>query len=188
MAMISKRGKMHVTIPRRVKSEFHKLLFAAIFFSVGFCIIIVHNRLLTEGSSIQIAGYGRAVIGGFIVAKVLLMVDVLPFVDIFPKKPLVYNIAWKSFLYVLVSLGVLYMDPLLTNLVKGVSFSLSTSRAWHELMLPRTWATMIWLAMLLLVFVAAQEMSRVLGKGQLECLFFGNRQVPAPEARFRDAA
>jgi len=58
----------------RVKEEVRKLLIAAIFFSVGFLLLILHNRLLTLGSGIEIAGFTRALVGGLIVAKVLLVV------------------------------------------------------------------------------------------------------------------
>jgi uncharacterized membrane protein len=55
-------------------------------------------------------------------------------------------------------------------------------------MLPRTWATVIWLAVLLVVFVTAQEVSRVIGKEQLKSMFFGNKRLSATEVRFPDAA
>jgi hypothetical protein len=179
---------MSVAVAGRVKAEVRKIVVTAVFFSIGFCIIILHNRLLTEGSTIQIASYGRAVVGGLIVAKMLLSVDMLPFVHAFPHKPLVHNIVWKSLLYVVASLCFLYMEPFLKHLVRGFSLSVSHSRAWHELMLPRTWATVIWLAVLLVVFVTAQEVSRVIGKEQLKSMFFGNKRLSATEVRFPDAA
>jgi hypothetical protein len=154
----------------------------------GFCIIILHNRLLTRGSGIEIAGFARALVGGLIVAKVLLTVNLLPFVHAFPHKPLVHNIAWKSSLYVAASVVFLYIEPFLKNLVRGAGLALSHSRAWHELMLPRTWATLIWLAVLMLIFVTMQELKRVIGKEKLNDMFFGRRGEPGNETRFRDAA
>jgi hypothetical protein len=172
----------------KVKEEIRKVLVAASFFATGFCLIIVAERLFVRGSSIEIAGVVRALVGGLIVAKVLLLVDLLPFVHAFPDKPLVHNIVWKSSLYVAASLVFRYIEPLIKNLFKGQGLAASHSGALQELMLPRTWAVEIWLAMLLVVFVTMQELSRVIGKEQLRFIFFGVSSKSAAEKRFRGAA
>ena len=176
---------MHLTI-EEAKAEGRKILVTAVFFSIGFCIIILHNRLLVEGSQLKIASYARALVGGLIAAKVLLTVDNLPFFEAFSHKPMIYNIGWKTSLYALGAMVFLYAEPFVKHLVKGAGLYLSHRQAWHELTLPRTWATMIWTVVLLLVFVTMQEMSRVLGKGQLKCMFLGPRRTP--EVRPRKAA
>ena len=174
----------------RVKEEIRKILMTAAFFSAGFFIIVLCNRLLTEGTGIQVASFGRALIGGLIVAKVLLSVNLLPFVNAFPHKPLVHNIGWKSSLYVVASLIFLYIEPFIKGLFKGTGLHVAHSRAWHELTLPHTWATLIWLAVLMAIFVTIQELKRVVGKEELSHIFFGHKRSPAPmpEKRFRDAA
>ena len=170
----------------KVKAEVLKILATTVFFAVGFCIIILHNRLLVEGSQIQIASYARALVGGLIAAKVMLSVDQLPFFDAFPHKPMIYNLGWKTSLYAVGAMVFLYTEPFLKHLLKGAGLYVSHRQAWHELTLPRTWATMIWIVVLLLVFVTIQEMSGALGKGQLKCMFLGLRRTP--EVRPRKAA
>lgn len=172
----------------KTKAEVRKLLVAAVFFAIGFCIIILHNRLLVEGSQIQIASYVRALVGGIIAAKVLLTVDMLPFSDVFPHKPMVYNIGWKTLLYAVGAMVFLYAEPFLKNLVKKAGLYASHRLALHELMLPRTWATMIWIVVLLAVFVTMQELSRVLGKARLKHMFLGHVRTPPAEERPRRAA
>lgn len=164
------------------------MLVVAVFFSTGFCLIHVSSRLLTEGSNVELASLTRAVFGGLIVAKVLASVDLLPFVDAFPGKPLMHNIIWKSLLYLAGGVVFLYVEPFLKNLFKGVGLFAAHTRAWHELMLPRTWATVIWVAMLLAVFVTLQELSRVIGKDQFKHIFFGHRGRASIQRDFRDAA
>ena len=178
---------MHPPV-EKVKAEVRKLLVVAVFFAIGFSIIILHNRLLVEGSQIQIASYARALVGGLIAAKVLLSVDMLPFFDAFPHKPMVYNIGWKTLLYSMGGIGALYMEPFLKHLVKGAGLYASHHAAWYELTLPRTWATMIWVVVLVLVFVTMRELSRVLGKGRLKYMFLGHRRTAAVEERPRKAA
>jgi hypothetical protein len=173
----------------RLKEEIRKILVIAVFFAIGFCIIIVNNRLVTAGTGIEIAPFARALIGGLIVAKVLLIVDLLPFVHAFPDKPLVHNVAWKSSLYVGASVVFLYIEPFFKSLIKGAGLYAANSRAWQELMLPRTWATVMWLAVLMVGFVTMQELSHVLGKDQLKYIFFGDRKKrTSAETPFRRAA
>ena len=175
-------------IVAKAKEELSKILVVAVFFSIGFCLIHVSNRLLTEGSHVELASLARAIFGGLIVAKVLLSVNLLPFVHAFPGKPLLLNVMWKSSLYVAGGLIFLYVEPLLKNLFRGAGIFAAHSRAWQELMLPRTWATVIWVAMLMTVFVTLQELTHLIGKEQLRSMFFGRRGKLADQERFRDAA
>jgi len=41
----------------------------------------------------------RGLVGGLIAAEVLLSVDMLPFFDAFPDKPMIFNVGWKTTLY-----------------------------------------------------------------------------------------
>jgi hypothetical protein len=157
----------------RIKQEVRKLLGAALFFSTGFCMILVAERLLTRGSNIEVASFARAIIGGLIVAKVLLLVDLVPFIDAFPKKPLVANIVWKSSLYIAAAVLFEYIEPLIKNLWHGQDFATAQWNAIEELARPRTGAIVILLAMLLLAFVTLQELTRVLGKDKMRLMFLG---------------
>jgi len=172
----------------RVKEEGRKVLLTAVFFAIGFCIILVHNRLLTEGTGFHTVSFARALIGGLIAAKVLLSVDMLPFFDAFPHKPIVYNIGWKTSLYAAGALVFLYTEPFFKHLIREGGLYASHSEAWRELVLPRTWATMIWVIVLLLVFVTMQEISRVIGRDQLKHMFLGHRRKPPVGIGSRDAA
>jgi hypothetical protein len=172
----------------RGREELRKLVVIAAFFSAGFLLIMISERLFTRGSGVEIAGYARALIGGLIVAKVLLIVDLAPFVHAFPDKPLIQNIVWKSSLYVAASVIFLYLDPLVEHLFKGMSLSAAHHGAIQEVMRPRTLAILIWLAMLLAAFVTMQELSRVIGREQLKQIFFGSRNRPSVTRGSRRAA
>ena len=111
----------------------------------------------------------------------------LPFLDAFPHKPIIYNIGWKTLLYAAGALVFLYTEPFLKHLIGGSGLYSSRSAAWRELMLPRTWPIMIWLVVLLLVFVTMKEISRVIGEDELKHIFFGRRHKTM-EVRSRDAA
>ncbi len=172
----------------RVKEEIRKVLGTAIFFSVAFCLIVLADRLVGTGSEFEMGSFFRAVVGGLIVAKVLLIVDLLPLVHAFPGKPLVHNIIWKSTVYVAASIVYRYLEPLVKFLFKGAGLAAAHHGALGELARPRFWAIEIWLAMLLLVFVTMRELTRVMGNNTMKLIFFGVGDKSAAEIRFRDAA
>jgi hypothetical protein len=171
-----------------VREEVEKFLATAVFFSIGFCLILLAERLVTRAAGIEVASVYQALYGGLIVAAVLRVVDLLPFVHAFPGKPLIYNIAWKSSLYIAASIVYRYLKPLLKYLFQGMSFPAAASGALHELMLTRRWAIEIWLAMLLVVYVTMQELARVIGRDRLREMFFGSRRKTTKGSYSRDAA
>jgi hypothetical protein len=173
---------------RTAKQEAGKFLATAVFFSTGFCLILVAERLVIRGAGIEVASFVEALYGGFIVAAILLVVDSLPFVNAFPGKPLIHNIVWKSSLYIAASLVYRYVKPLVKYLFQGMSLTAAASGALHEFMLTRRWAIEIWLAMLLLVYVTMRELGRAIGEDQLKEMVFGRGKKPAKETYSRDAA
>jgi hypothetical protein len=102
-----------------LKEEVPKMLGIAVFFAGAFCLVDLANKLMVRGSDVEVASFATAIVGGLIIAKVLLIVDLLLFVDAFPGKPLVYNIHWKTSLYVVASLVFRYVEPLLKSLFAG---------------------------------------------------------------------
>ena len=157
----------------RLKDETRKVLWTAMFFAATFCVVVVTNKLLVKGSDIEIASFGTAIVGGLIVAKVLLLVDLLPFVDAFPGKPLVYNILWKTPIYIAATLVFRYLEPMAKSLFAGVGAASAHRHAIQGFTQPIFWATEIWIALLLGAFVTMQELARRLGTDKMRLIFFG---------------
>jgi len=170
-----------------VKQEVGKFLATAVFFSTGFCLILLAERLVARAAGIEVASVFQAIYGGLIVAAILRVVDSLPFVNAFSSKPLIYNIVWKSSLYIAASLVYRYLKPLVKYLFQGMSLPVAASGAMHEFLLTRRWAIEIWLAMLLVVYVTMRELGRAIGEDRLKEMLFG-RKGKAKESYRRDAA
>jgi hypothetical protein len=157
----------------RLKKEARKFLVAAVFFAVAFCLIVLANKLKVKGSDIEVISFARAIVGGLIGAKVLITMDLLPFVDAFAGKPLVYNISWKTLIYTAASLAARYIEPLIKSLFAGASWPAAHHHVVQEFTHPAFWSTEIWIALVLLIFVTGQELTRALGTDKVRLLFFG---------------
>jgi hypothetical protein len=157
----------------RLREEMRTLLVNTAFFSTMFCLIVVTDRLLIRGSSITIAGFATAIVGGLLVAKVVLLVNLLPFVDEFRDRPLVYGILWKTPIYFAAVLLFRYVEPVLRAIFARASLVEAEHRAAEQFAQPRFWAVGIWVAVLLVLFVTMQELARLLGSDHMREMFFG---------------
>ena len=155
------------------KKELRQYIGSAIFFAGAFCLISLANKLMVAGSNVQVATFARAIIGGLIVAKLLFFVDLIPGVDAFRGKPLIFNILWKTPIYLIMSLVYRYLDPVIGFVVAGVSVAESHAHAIREFTHPAFWAIEVWLGALFVVFVMMRELTLVLGKDKVRLLFFG---------------
>ncbi|HXE00052.1 MAG TPA: hypothetical protein VN646_26085 [Candidatus Acidoferrum sp.] len=157
----------------RVEAEVRKLLGVAVFFALASCLVVFSDKLLVWGSQIKTATFATAIVAGLIIAKVLLLVDLLPFVDAYPHKPLLYNIAWKAPIYIAAVLVFRYTECLIHHLFGGAGLAAASYQAVQPFAEPAFWASGIWLAVLFLVFLATRELSRAMGKDKMRLLFLG---------------
>jgi hypothetical protein len=158
---------------RWIKEEMLKMLPAVVFFAAAFSLLVLNERVTVRGSAIEATSFAKALVGALIVAKVLLLVNLLPFINRFPDRPLVYNICWKTSLYLLASLPFRYLDAWGRTLFLSGSLAVAHQAALEEFTRPRFWMVEIWLGVLLAVFVTAEELVRVFGTARLRQVFVG---------------
>ena len=69
-------------------------------------VLMLEGTGLAPSSSISIA------VAALILGKAVLLADMLPLINRFPDKPLIYNIAWKTVIYWLISTLIHYVERL----------------------------------------------------------------------------
>lgn len=153
--------------------EIRELLPAFIFFLLTFSLIIATDTLVTEEYGLRPFHIIGAVVLALVVAKVLLLANLLPFVNAFPDKPLIYNTLWKTLLYMIFANILVYLEHLIEYIIRYGSLASANQHLIEKIVWPRYWAIQIWLAVLLFVFTAFQELTRTLGEGRLRRMFFG---------------
>src|SRR5262249_31695764 len=70
-----------------------------LFFFIGFNLIVFTKRLILEQFLIQYSGFLIATTGALIVGKAVLVVDAMPFLRYFDRRPLAYPILFKAVVY-----------------------------------------------------------------------------------------
>src|SRR5262245_6296809 len=83
-----------------LKHEFHAVLPPTIFFLIAFHIVVLNRRLMLREYGLPLASITGATVAALLIGKVVLITDKFPFINRFPDKPLMYNVAWKTVIYV----------------------------------------------------------------------------------------
>src|SRR5262245_65919375 len=83
----------------KVKHEIHEAIPPTIFFLISFHIIVLSRALMVREYGVQISALAGATVGALLVAKVVLVADMLPIINRFPEKPLIYNMLWNTVIY-----------------------------------------------------------------------------------------
>jgi hypothetical protein len=161
------------SILSRLKHELVEVIPPAVFFFVAFQLIAFTRALLLEEYGIRTSTFVAATIGALIVAKVVLIVDLVPVVNRFPEKPLIYNVLWKTGIYLVAALLVRYIEHLIPFVREHGDLALANHHLLDEVVWPHFWSVQIWLLVLFFLYCTMRELIRVLGRERVRAMFFG---------------
>ena len=157
----------------RIKDEVLEVLPPTIFFFIAFHILALFRALILRQYGVQMSTVAGATVAALLVGKVVLLADMLPFVNRFPEKPLIYNVAWKTAIYVVAALLVHYLEHLVPLWWRARDLAAANRQLLDEIVWPHFWAIQLWLLVLLFVYCAVRELVRVIGPHEVKRMFFG---------------
>ena len=136
-------------------------------------VLMLERTGLAPSSSISIA------VAALILGKAVLIADMLPLINRFPNKPLIYNIAWKTVIYLLLSAVIHYLERLIDFWRETGGFVAGNQKLFSEIIWPHFFAIQIILFVLIAAYCMVHELVRVIGREKALRIFFG--PMPAPE-------
>jgi len=163
----------------KVMEEFLAMLPPTIFFFVWLHIITVVRVLMAEGSHYEPLDTVSIVVFALILGKAVLVADNLPFINRYPDKPLIYNVMWKTAIYLLLSAVVHYLERLFDFSREAGGVVAGNAKLLAEIVWPHFWALQIILLVLIVMYCTMGELIRVIGKEQMLRLFFGPMPLPS---------
>src|SRR5256714_11500288 len=96
-----------------LKKEFFELLPPTIFFFVALHIVAFIRVLMLKGTGVAPSSSISIAVAALILGKAVLIADLLPMINRFPNKPLIYNVAWKTLIYLLMATVIHYLERLI---------------------------------------------------------------------------
>lgn len=167
----------------KIKHECMEILPPTLYFLVILHIVALIRALMIRGAGIGAPTTVSVTITALVLGKSVLLANMLPFVNRFPEKPLIWNVGWKTALYTLVALFMHYLEHLYDYWKVAPGLMAANQRLLAELNWPRFWAIQILLVMLIVAYCTVAELARLVGDDKLRTMFFGPlRSAPPGQA------
>jgi hypothetical protein len=159
----------------KLKEEFQAMLPPALFFFVMLHLVALIRSLMLKGTGIAINTSWQVTLSALILGKAVLVADLLPVINRYPDKPLIYNIAWKTVIYLLVAMLLHYLERLVDFWREAGSLVAGNQKLLAEIVWPHFWAIQILLVVLILIYCTMHEFVRLLGRDRVLEMLFGTR-------------
>jgi len=160
----------------KIKEELEELLPPTIFFFVALHLVAIVRVLMLKGTGIALGTSASITVAALILGKAVLIADLLPFINRYPGKPLVYSIAWKTAIYVLIAMLLHYLERLVDFWREAGGLIAGNEKLLAEIVWPHFWAIQIFLVVLILMYCTMREVIRAIGGDKVRQMFFGPLQ------------
>ena len=162
----------------KLKEEFFKILPPTIFFFVALHLVTFIRVLIAKGSHFEPLSTMSIAIASLILGKAVLIADMLPPINRYPNKPLAYNIAWKTVIYLLMAGVIHYLERLIDFSRQAGGLAAGNAKLLAEIIWPHFWAIQLILFVLIAMYCTMHELVRVIGKEKTLRIFFGPTPIP----------
>jgi hypothetical protein len=169
---------MKSKITRIIKEEFLALIPPTLYFFIALHVVALVRALMTKGMGITPLSSVAIAVAALILGKAVLIADLLPVINRYPDKPLFYNIAWKTTIYLLLATVIHYMERLVEYWRQAGGLVAGNHKLLAEMVWPQFWGIQIVLLLLIVAYCTTRELLRVLGSDRMRRLFFGPLPLP----------
>ncbi len=132
---------------------------------------------MLKGTGISPLGSVSVAVASLILGKAVLLADMLPMINRLPNKPLIYNVAWKTLIYLVMSALIHYIERLIEFWRQAGGLVAGNEKLMSEMMWPHFWAIQIILFVLIAMYCTMHELTRVIGREKLLRIFFGPEPI-----------
>ena len=160
-------------VAAKLKEELEAMLPPTIFFFFALHLVALMRSLMLKGAGIEISTTASVLVASLILGKAVLIADLLPLINRYPEKPLVYNIGWKTVIYTLIAMLIHYLERLVEFWRQAGGFLAGNRTMLAEMVWAHFWAVQLLLMTLILMYCTATEVIRVVGADKMHRMFFG---------------
>jgi hypothetical protein len=126
---------------KKLKEEFFKILPPTIFFFVALHLVMFIHVLMLKGVAVNTSSSISIAVAALILGKAVLIADMVPMINRFPHKPLIYNVAWKTLIYWLMATLIHYLERLIDFWRQAGGLVAGNRKLLAEIIWPHFWAS-----------------------------------------------
>ena len=164
-----------------IKKELLEMLPPTIFFLVMFNIVLFVRTLMAEEYGIAVTSAAAAAILALIFGKSILIADALPLFNWFRERRLIHNIVWRICLYLTIVLAFQFLEELIPLLSQYDTMAIASEHLMEEIDWPQFWTSHIIMAILLVFYILATEVIRVIGRKEFIKMMFYSKHNHSPK-------
>lgn len=147
-----------------LKKELLEVLPPTLFFAAVFHLVLFARSVLgAGGDAAYVTSSATAFVGALIVGKAVLVVDATRFAHHFRERRLIYNIAWRSALYLLIALLFQLLEEIVPLVSKEGGVGPALARFGQETDWRVFWATHLVLGVFIVFYTFVTALIRLIG-------------------------
>ncbi len=154
------------------KRELKEIFAIASFFFVIFVLFLFMKKVLLHDYSFNYYIFSTALIGSLIIAKVVLIFDLLPATKKTSHLINIYRVIIRSLIYIFGFVVFTYLEHLIKGLIEGESFAEALNSAFHQLFSPAFITSITGVFIAFIFFNTFWVIRSKLGPAALYSMFF----------------
>ena len=162
-------------LPEKLREEIGKLIPPTLYFFVALHLVALIRVLMLKGTGIAVSTSLQVTIAALVLGKAVLIADMLPAINRYPDKPLIYNVLWKTVIYVFVSLVIHYLEHLIDFWREAGGLVAANHKLMTEMVWPHFWAIQLVIVVLIVMYCTMHELVRLIGRDRVLEMFFEPR-------------
>jgi len=164
----------------KLKEEFFAVLPPTIFFFVALHVVAFIRVLMARASHMPpMTSTISIAVAALILGKAVLIADMLPMVNRYPDRPLVFNVTWKTTIYLLIAGVIHYLERLIDFSRQAGGVVAGNQKLLAEIVWPHFWAVQIILFLMIVMYCTIRELVRLIGRERFLRIFFGPTPLPS---------
>ena len=163
-------------LKQKAKHEAKELLYVFVYLAFFFCALATYTTLLLKEYDVPFWNYAFALINALVIAKVILIGQVVHVGERFEHKPLLVSAIWKAFMFCLLALAFHFVEEFVKRLIHGAGMAEASRAVRFDQLLGHT-LVIFCTFISLFAFI---EFRRVLGEETFYNLLFRRERPLSP--------
>jgi hypothetical protein len=141
------------------------------YFAIVFLLMMVMKKLYLKDYNIAFSGLSQALIGALIMAKVIILMNLISFGEWLKRLPTIYDVVFRTLLYTLGVVVVIVLEKAFEKRHEATGFTDAISYVFSHRDIYHVWATTIGVSISLFVYNAFSIVQIKLGEHGVSRLF-----------------